>query len=82
MQKMPLFFSLLWAYIMPVVRAAGRAGGTAIVMTSRAFFTTSPGVSWEDQVSYYRYINYEHFNAYDFSPPLYFLFWYKFLEII
>lgn len=34
-QKIPTFFSLLWAYTMPAVIAAGSAGGTVIVMISR-----------------------------------------------
>lgn len=35
-QKMPWRFSLLWAYMVPIVIAAGKAGGTTTVTTSRA----------------------------------------------
>lgn len=41
-QKMPTFFSLLWAYTMPAVIAAGSAGGTVIVMISRDSIIISP----------------------------------------
>lgn len=34
-QNMPFFFSLLWAYIVPTVIAAGKAGGTTIVIISK-----------------------------------------------
>ncbi len=40
MQKMPAFFRRFWAYTVPTVMAAGRAGGTTIVMMSKARSTT------------------------------------------
>lgn len=42
MQKIPTFFSLLWAYTIPAVIAAGRAGGTVIVMISRDSIIIDP----------------------------------------
>lgn len=41
-QYMSLFFIRDWANTIPTVRAAGRAGGTAIVITSRLRFIISP----------------------------------------
>lgn len=46
MQKIPLFFSLLCAYTMPVVRAAGSTGGTATVRRSRAMAMVSCREAW------------------------------------
>lgn len=41
MQKMPAVFSLRWAYTMPTVIAAGRAGGTTIVTMSSTLLMTT-----------------------------------------
>lgn len=41
-QKIPIFFSLLWAYTMPAVIAAGSAGGTVMVMISRDSIIITP----------------------------------------
>ena len=46
MQKILLFFSLLCAYTMPVVRAAGSTGGTATVRRSRAMAMVSCREAW------------------------------------
>ena len=46
MQKILLFFSLLCAYTMPVVRAAGSTGGTTTVRRSRAMAMVSCREAW------------------------------------
>lgn len=45
-QKIPIFFSLLWAYTIPAVIAAGSAGGTVIVMISRDSIIISPASTY------------------------------------
>ena len=42
MQKMPCFLSRFWAYTVPTVMAAGRAGGTMMVTMSSSLFTIWP----------------------------------------
>lgn len=40
-QKIFFFFSLFWAYTVPMVRAAGSTGGTVTVRRSRAMVVVS-----------------------------------------
>lgn len=47
MQKISHFFSLSWAKIVPMVMAAGRAGGTTIVIISKDLMTNSFLVTWK-----------------------------------
>lgn len=46
MQKILFFFSLFWAYTLPMVRAAGSTGGTVAVRRIRAMVTVSLGGTW------------------------------------
>lgn len=46
-QKIFFFFSLFWAYTMPMVRAAGSTGGTVTVSRIKAMVAVSLGETWE-----------------------------------
>lgn len=49
MQKIFFFFSLFWAYTLPMVRAAGSTGGTVAVRRIRAMVTVSLGGTWREE---------------------------------
>lgn len=53
-QKIFFFFSLFWAYTLPMVRAAGSTGGTVAVRRISAMVAVSLGGTWRGEKDEYR----------------------------